>query len=160
MDHLNKQLSGGCSCGSIRYELTGPPLWISACHCNACKTRTGSAYGVSVVIEKAAVKSFSGVAKTFRRAGDSGRQVNYDFCPNCGSTVRWRIELMPDREIFAAGTLDQPIQIDVIGEYYTDDAWPWAQLNCDLACPAAPDNELRQALINKTKASRQSTASG
>jgi hypothetical protein len=32
-----RSLSGGCSCGSVRYELRSAPLSINVCHCNACK---------------------------------------------------------------------------------------------------------------------------
>jgi hypothetical protein len=142
---------GGCSCGSIRYELGGRPLWITACHCDACKKRTGSAFGLSAVVEKSTVQVFSGATKTFTRKGDSGKTVEYDFCPNCGTTVRWRVEVMPGREIYAVGTLDQPGQIRPDGEYYTDAALAFARLGCDLTCPAAPNNELREALIDHAK---------
>jgi hypothetical protein len=146
-----KSYKGGCSCGSIRYELSGSPLWVNACHCDACKKRTGSAYGISAVVEKSMVRAFSGATKSYSRKGDSGKTVNYDFCPNCGTTVRWRVELMPSREIYAVGTLDQPGQVAPDGEYYTDAALPFARLNCALACSAAPDNAFRQALMEHAK---------
>ena len=70
---------GGCSCGSVRFELDGQPLWVLACHCNACKKRTGSAYGVSVMVEDKNVKHFTGDTRTFTRSGDSGNKVIDDF---------------------------------------------------------------------------------
>jgi hypothetical protein len=159
-DHRGAGLSGGCSCGSIRNELSSPPLWINACHCNACKKRTGSAFGISVVVEQTTVKAFSGTAATFTRPGDSGKPVTYEFCPRCGTTIRWRVELLPGHEIYAAGTLDQPIQFEVVGEFYTNFAWPWARLDCELSCAAEPDNKLRQAMIEKARASRHSAGVG
>ena len=148
-----RHYAGGCACGSIRYEV-GAPLWVTACHCDACKKRTGSAVGLSIVVSKSDVKSFSGETRTFIRTGDSGKQVHYDFCPNCGTTVRWRVELVPGREMYALGTLDQPGQLEPTGEYYTDAALPWARFNCELTCPAAPDEAFRQALMKRAKTLR------
>jgi Glutathione-dependent formaldehyde-activating enzyme len=51
---------GACSCGAVRFELSSHPLWVLACHCDACKKRTGSAYGVSVMVENGGVRKFTG----------------------------------------------------------------------------------------------------
>ena len=45
-----KKLSGGCSCGAVRFAIKDY-LWVLMCHCDACKKRTGSAYGLSVMTE-------------------------------------------------------------------------------------------------------------
>jgi len=58
---------------------------------------------------------------------------------------------MPGRKIFAGGTLDQPRQLQVLGEYYTDFALPWARLDSDLTCRAEPDNVLRAKLIERAR---------
>jgi hypothetical protein len=128
---------GGCSCGSVRFELADHPLWVLACHCNACKKRTGSAYGVSVVVEKTAVQEFSGATRTFTRIGDTGNEVQYEFCPNCATTLRWHVDILPNRQVFAAGAFDDMRQFTVIAEMYTDDAVPWALLGCELSRPKA-----------------------
>ena len=117
----------------------------------SCKKRTGSAYGLSVVMEKSAVKSFVGDVKTFLRKGDSGNAVEYDFCPKCGTTIRWRLAVMPSREVYALGTIDDPGQFEIDGEYYVDSALPAARLGCDLVCPAAPDNTFRETLVERRK---------
>jgi hypothetical protein len=128
---------GGCSCGSVRFELADHPLWVLACHCNACKKRTGSAYGVSVVVEKTAVQEFLGATRTFTRIGDTGNKVQYEFCPNCATTLRWHVDILPNRQVFAAGAFDDMRQFTVIAEMYTDDAAPWALLGCELSRPKA-----------------------
>ena len=143
--------SGSCSCGSVKFGFNSHPLWVTACHCDACKKRTGSAYGLSVVMEKSAVKSFVGAVTTFLRKGDSGNAVEYDFCPKCGTTIRWRLAVMPSREVYALGTIDNPGQFEIDGEYYVDSALPAARLGCDLVCPAAPDNTFRETLVERRK---------
>jgi len=101
-----ENLRGGCSCGSVRFELADDPLWVLACHCDACKKRTGSAYGVAVMVGNQTVKEFSGKTRTFTRIGDSGNKIHYDFCPDCGTTLRWHVDIVPGRQAFAGGTFD------------------------------------------------------
>jgi hypothetical protein len=145
-----QQYKGGCVCGSVRFELDKQPLWVVACHCEPCKKRTGSAFGISVVADSNAVKTFTGTTKTFTRTGDSGNQVDYEFCPTCGTTVRWHVALI-GRQVFAGGAFDQSRTLNIFGEMYTDEALPWARLGCELSRPGAPDNEFRNAMIEAAK---------
>ena len=142
--------AGGCSCGSVRYAIDDY-LYVLACHCQACKKRTGSAFGVSVVVDNASVTDLRGETKTFTRKAESGRSVDYEFCPNCGTTVRWSIKAAPHRKIFAGGTIDRTSRLVVAGEMYTETAIPWARLGCELSRPGEPDNDFRAALIEKSK---------
>jgi hypothetical protein len=146
--------TGGCSCGSVRYELRDHPLWINACHCNACKKRTGSAFGISMVVDASVAEEFTGPVKTFTRTGDSGKQVHYEFCPNCGTTVRWQVDIVPNTRIYAGGTLDESQQLKVIGEIYAAEALPFARLGCELTTGGVPDEAFRAAVRQKAAASR------
>ena len=40
--------TGGCLCGSRRYEFRGDPPHSGYCHCNMCKRATGGAFAVLV----------------------------------------------------------------------------------------------------------------
>lgn len=42
--------SGGCQCGAIRYEISGPPAAVYACHCTECQKQSGSAFAMAAVI--------------------------------------------------------------------------------------------------------------
>jgi hypothetical protein len=141
---------GGCSCGAVRFAL-GRPLWVTVCHCNACKKRTGSAFGLSLVVDDTEVREFSGATTTFSRVGDSGRQVHYEFCPRCGTTIRWRVELIANRHVYAAGTLDDPTVVKLICEMYAGEALPFARLGSDLSCSGAPNDDFRAAAMERTK---------
>jgi hypothetical protein len=146
-------LEGGCSCGAVRFTLDDA-LWVLACHCNVCKKRTGSAFGISVVVDDQMVRSATGATKTFVRRGESGKAVHYEFCPECGTTIRWRVELIANRHVYAAGALDHPTAIEVVAEMYTAMALPGALFGCELARADGPDDEFRKAAIEKTRASR------
>lgn len=96
-----QRLAGGCSCDAVRFLLKRP-LFVWVCHCNACKKRTGSAYGISLPVEDDAVEVFEGATKLFTRPGESGMNVDYEFCPACGTTVRWRVERIGNRQCLEA----------------------------------------------------------
>lgn len=40
-------IRGSCVCGAVQFELTGPPLWMSHCHCSRCR-KSGGTGNVSV----------------------------------------------------------------------------------------------------------------
>jgi len=44
-----KQYAGGCHCGSIRFELTGPLRPIVICHCTDCLKLAGYSWGATNV---------------------------------------------------------------------------------------------------------------
>jgi hypothetical protein len=134
--------------------MTGPPLYVLVCHCDACKKRTGSAFGVSFMYPNEAVKALVGETKDFVRRGESGKNVRYEFCPNCGTTIRWHIDIVPGRQVFAGGTFERFADFSVLGEMYTDAAVPWALLGCELSRPGAPDDDFRRAMIEKSQISR------
>jgi hypothetical protein len=149
-----RYLEGGCSCGALRFTLNNA-LWVVACHCNICKKRTGSAFGISIVVDDHMIEATAGATKTFTRMGESGRPVHYEFCPECGTTVRWRVELIANRYAYAAGTLDDCSAIEVVGEMYTAEALSGAKFGCELARTGAPDDAFRKVATEKTRASRQ-----
>ena len=100
------------------------------------------------------VAEFSGETKTYTRQGDSGGNVHYEFCPECASTLRWKVDVIPNREAFAAGAFDDIDSLNISGEIYADSSAPWVTLGCALSKPHAPDDDFRKALIEKSKALR------
>ena len=142
-------LLGGCSCGAVRFSIERY-LYAQLCHCNACKRRTGSAYGISVVVDNAALLQFRGETRTFKRVAESGNSVEYDFCPACAGVIRWRVAALQDRQVIAGGAFDDLSAIDIAGEMYTAKALSWARIGCEIATPSEPDAAYRSALIKKT----------
>ena len=140
---------GGCHCGSVRFELSATPKGGTACHCKACQRRTGSDYGLSVWVDPSTLISFTGPTKIFTRRGDSGNEVRYEFCENCGTTLRWSVPALGDRFVYAGGTFDDMSITTVFGEMYTEVAGPRGSLGCDLATPGAPDNAWRSAIAEQ-----------
>lgn len=77
-----------CHCGQFRVETTGEPMRVAICHCEDCQRRTGSAFNLGAVYEESQV-SLRGEYSTYRRTGDLGLDIEFHFCPKCGSNVHW-----------------------------------------------------------------------
>jgi hypothetical protein len=92
-----------CHCGKLLLRCTGEPSKISLCHCLDCQRRTGSLFSVAAFFPRSCVAPAGGEARTFRRPSASGFDVTFHFCPECGSTLWWEAERLPDLIGVAAG---------------------------------------------------------
>jgi hypothetical protein len=102
------QRRASCSCGQLAIVCAGEPVRVSLCHCLACQRRTGSAFGVQARFPRAQVTAFEGRASTYERTGDSGGRATFRFCPECGSTVYWELDGLPDYIAVAVGAFADP----------------------------------------------------
>jgi len=80
-----------CRCGQLSATCTGEPVRVSVCHCLDCQKRSGSAFSAQArwPAEQVVV---AGASKTFVHTADSGNTITHHFCPDCGSTVHYRID--------------------------------------------------------------------
>jgi hypothetical protein len=81
-------LTGGCQCGSVRYEVSAEPLEVYVCHCRECRRQSASAFGISVIVPAEAFVLRQGNLRTWRRPTDSGRVLECMFCVDCGTRIR------------------------------------------------------------------------
>ncbi|MGA2410601.1 MAG: GFA family protein [Candidatus Binataceae bacterium] len=97
-----------CSCGQLRVLCEGVPAKVSICHCNDCRRRTGSAFGIAAFFDRTRI-TIEGKAKLFTRLADNGHKVDFHFCPICGSTVFWEPARKPDMIGVAVGAFADPL---------------------------------------------------
>ena len=91
-----------CLCGALKAVSHGEPTPISICHCLACTQRCGSAFSWNATYPNSAVQT-DGAAACFTHDGDSGATNRLHFCPNCGTTVFYRIGMRPGMVSIPAG---------------------------------------------------------
>jgi len=77
-----------------------------------------------------------------------------EFCPSCATTLRWHVDIVPNRQVFAGGAFDDMRQFDVIAEMYTDEAVPGALLGCELSRPESADDAFRKLMVAKARSPR------
>jgi len=96
-----------CACRSLSITARGEPIKVSACHCLACRRRTGSAFSVAVFYQEDQTTP-AGPASQFTRLGDSGQPVEFHFCPACGTSLFWRPAFRPGWVGVAIGCFADP----------------------------------------------------
>ena len=96
-----------CCCGALRAETVGEAAIIAMCHCTECQRRTGSPFGVGAYFKKDQVQ-VTGTSTVYVRRSDAGRQLQMHFCPRCGTTVYWELELRPDQYGIPIGAFADP----------------------------------------------------
>ena len=108
--------SGGCLCGAVRYEVQGPLRDVLICHCQECRrwhghvsASTAAAREDLVLLEQRGLRWIDSP-----RSDASARR---GFCGECGSSLFWDAPARPTVSI-AAGTLDGPTGLRVIGHVY------------------------------------------
>ena len=116
-----------CSCGNLSVAANKAPRKVSACHCKSCQRRTGSAFGVAVFFGLHEVL-IAGESRSFVRAGDSGMNLTFHFCPQCGSTVYWLPEFRPGLIAIALGCFDDTDSFELEQSVYDQFAQPWVTL--------------------------------
>jgi hypothetical protein len=78
-------LTGGCLCGSVRFEVSEPLVSASYCHCTRCQRRTGTAASAQGKIAPGSLTVLSGEELIRAWAPPSGWEKL--FCSGCGSSL-------------------------------------------------------------------------
>ncbi|WP_347140786.1 GFA family protein [Paracoccus sp. SSK6] len=104
--------TGRCLCGAVSFTGTwgGDPL--RACHCSQCRRWSGHVWAAAGSAELAV----EGPVKWFRSSDEAER----GFCPDCGSSLFWR-RTGSDRVEVAAGAVDNPTGLQLVGHIYVAD---------------------------------------
>jgi hypothetical protein len=123
--------SGGCLCGAVRYEVHSELRGIACCHCSKCRRFHGhlAAYLITTVHDLKFEEKSS--LKWFRSVTDETPDVYRGFCSECGSSLFWdpRGE---DMIAVAAGSLDEPTGLKMLGHSWVSQKGDYYEINDDL----------------------------
>ena len=107
--------SGGCLCGAVRFEATGPAEKPHTCSCRFCQQHTGAptAAWVEFPTDRVAWIGAGGKPSTWRSSDYSSRA----FCPACGSSIG----AIDDEPVIALliGGFDDPTDPAFTPEYHS-----------------------------------------
>jgi hypothetical protein len=123
-----KTRRAACSCGQLAALCQGEPVRISVCHCLECKRRSGSAFSCNARFRDADV-TVEGRAKEYVRTSDAGNHVTYSFCPDCGTTVHYRIDAQPGLTAIPVGAFaDVDFPAPFLSYYHASRRYPWVEI--------------------------------
>jgi hypothetical protein len=97
-----------CCCGALSIEVEGNPIRYGVCHCENCRKRTGSAFGVSTYFQASQVKRTEGESAIYEfecKQPEEGSQQRY-FCSECGTTLYWQYSDTTSEIGIAGGCFD------------------------------------------------------
>jgi len=120
-------IKGGCQCGAVRYELTGPPLVFYLCHCTECQKQSSSAFGLSMRVRHKDL-AISGQLNTYSRPGTLSDRLDCEFCPICGTRLFHRRSDYADNLNIKAGSLDEPGWLKPAGHIWTKSKQGWFEI--------------------------------
>lgn len=108
--------TGGCYCGSIRYESSKDPVGSGMCHCRMCQRWTGAPAATGVFFETDSFQFKKGDPKVFNTSPILERY----FCGECGTSLGHHYVIGDFRQyqIMLIGTLDEPSQFDGPKQYF------------------------------------------
>jgi len=121
------QRIGSCQCGGLRVTVTGAPTVVNCCHCQACQRRTGAVMHSGAYFPKTQVRP-EGPEKIYTRAAPEGRTISFHFCPTCGSSVYWHLDLRPDHYGIAVGAFANPDFPPPVRSVWEDTRHRWVML--------------------------------
>lgn len=117
--------AGRCFCEATRYRVTQEPLTLYACHCTDCQKRSGSAFGLSMWVERAAIEVTTGETALQVLKGPDGRSRPGRMCSQCGARLWSEPEKRPTLAVVRAGTLDDTSWLQPVAHIWTRSAQPW-----------------------------------
>ena len=122
-------LTGGCLCGSVRYEITKPLVAAGYCHCTRCQRRTGTAAAASARIAPGSLRVLSGkdLIKAWRPPDGFAKL----FCSNCGGALWSQSQQDPEVISVRLGTFDADPGVRPSYRQYVAYAAPWEPIPDD-----------------------------
>ena len=97
-----------CCCRQSSIEVEGEPKIHVVCHCNNCKKRTGSAFGISAYFSDTQVRNKQGKTEIYEI--NTTPQQERHFCALCGTTLYWKVSSYAGMTGIAGGCFaDNPL---------------------------------------------------
>ena len=124
-------VTGGCSCGEVRYRLTSEPLFVHCCHCLNCQQQTGSAFVINILIEADRVELLGGDPQAVSVPRSGGKKQEIWRCASCQVALYSRYT-SPLVRFVRAGTLDDPSAVTPDVHIFTRSKLPWVSLPEDV----------------------------
>jgi len=135
-EESGETFAGGCTCGSVRFQMRSRPLIVHCCHCRWCQRETGSAFVLNAFLESDRLDLICGQVEKIPIPSESGRGQTIVRCSNCQIAL-WSHYGGDERlSMVRVGTLDDPDSMPPDIHIYTESKQPWVLLPDDI--PAAP----------------------
>ncbi|WP_193164290.1 GFA family protein [Microbulbifer hainanensis] len=125
---MSEKYTGQCACGKVKFEFNSDPSFIACCHCLDCKKASGGEMATFLSVPEDDFQMLSGRPKSFHYTADTGKGLDRNFCPECGSRLfTSNLEGFPGNILVTIGSLDRPELIEPKLEMFTKRRLQWAK---------------------------------
>jgi hypothetical protein len=120
--------TGRCFCESVQYRINEAPLTVYACHCTDCQKRSGSAFGLSLWVNRAAIEVTQGDAVLLASTGHDERPRHARACAKCHTRLWSEPQKNPRLAVVRPGTLDDTSWLAPVAHIWTRSAQKWVEI--------------------------------
>jgi hypothetical protein len=124
-------IAGGCLCGAVRYEVTGPFLRAGHCHCSRCRKHSGAAVLTQGRVRREDFRLLSSEEnlRVYRPAEGAAVKA---FCVLCGSSLFGGTWPEGPEVSIRLGSVDGDPGIRPQVHTFVDSRAPWDEITDDL----------------------------
>src|SRR5262252_3576905 len=119
--------TASCQCRGFRVVVEAEPDTVSVCHCQICQRRTGVPLTCNAYFPKSKVR-LEGEHRIYTRECPEGRKLHNHFCPTCGSTVGWTLDLRPNQFGVAVGCFNDRNFPPPVASIWEEEMCAWTML--------------------------------
>ncbi|KAA0945328.1 MULTISPECIES: GFA family protein [unclassified Pseudomonas] len=117
--------AGGCHCGRVRYQFSGPLVDIAHCHCSICRRASGGLVTTWITLPRSAFAWVTGLPAQY----DSSESCMRYFCSHCGAQLALVTRLSPESIDVTIATLDHPEDAPADRHIWVTSRLPWVHLD-------------------------------
>jgi hypothetical protein len=115
--------TGGCICGAVRWQISGPLSGAAFCWCKRCQRRTGTAFSTTGLTRPGTFSIIEGadLVSTY----EPGDGWNKSFCSRCGSQTHTTNPENPEAIAVRIGSFDEDPGIRPVLHQFVNYAPAW-----------------------------------
>jgi hypothetical protein len=134
--------TGRCACDAVQVVIEAEAVSVRQCWCRHCQHLAAGNATTNAFFPAEAVSTTGELVWNAHKA-DSGNELHWAFCPQCGSQMLAYSTARPQFRGVRVGAIDQPHDLAPQAIIWTSEAPAWAKLDPDLPHfagqpPAAP----------------------
>jgi hypothetical protein len=154
---MKSTLKGKCNCGGVTYQVSGEPLLTYVCHCGNCRRRSGSAFGMGLVVSTENLEVV-GELDCWERVSEIGNKNPVYRCATCGNVIYGLGAYTPGLAKLMPGTLTDTVEVEPDVHIWTSSAQKWVSIPLDVLQYAEQPEDFGEVLRLAAENRRSSEA--
>jgi len=118
---MTAELTGGCQCGNVKFEVNGKPMMVALCHCRMCRRAHAAPAVAWAMFQLDQVRFTRARPKSYRSSPPAQR----GFCSECGTQISFVSEDLPGVIDLSVGSFDRPELLPHSLHYWDSKRLPW-----------------------------------